>query len=161
MPGPVWLLTFGWSPIGSGEDARLVFADLKPDVRLFDCFALAPPPQPLQAQPLSNRSDTDTSPSPGSQLTRPKTVFSAPIGPDMSVGHLPAGGGLLSVPPFCVDWSCFGPSKKKQRGLARQSAKGIHLAAHDLACHYPSPAPVRKQQIPHQTNHCHRCSSVF
>lgn len=100
MTGPVWLLKFGRSLTESEEDARFVFADLKPDVRLFDCFALAPPPQPLQAQPLSNRSDTDTSPSLGSQLTRPKTVFSAPIGPDMSLGHLPAGGYSSQFPPF-------------------------------------------------------------
>lgn len=46
MTGPVWLLKFGWSLIESGEDARLVFADLEPDVRLFDCLALAPPPSP-------------------------------------------------------------------------------------------------------------------
>lgn len=44
MTGLVWLLKFGWSLFELGEDARLVFADLKPDVRLFDCFALAPPP---------------------------------------------------------------------------------------------------------------------
>lgn len=44
--GPVWLLNFGWSLTELGEDARLVFADLKPDGWLFDCFALAPPPSP-------------------------------------------------------------------------------------------------------------------
>lgn len=43
MTGLVWLLKFGWSLFELGEDARLVFADLKPDVRLFDCFVLAPP----------------------------------------------------------------------------------------------------------------------
>lgn len=46
MTGLVWLLKFGWSLFELGEDACLVFADLKPDVRLFDCFALPPPPAP-------------------------------------------------------------------------------------------------------------------
>lgn len=46
MTGLVWLLKFGWSLFELGEDARLLFADLKPDVRLFDCFALAPPSPP-------------------------------------------------------------------------------------------------------------------
>ena len=33
------------------------------------------------------------------------------------------------------------------------------MVAHDLACHYPSaPAPIPKQQIPHQTNQGRRCS---
>lgn len=127
MTGPVWLLKFGRSLSESEEDAPFVFADPKADVRLFDCFALAPPPpQPLQAQPLSNRSDTDTSPS---QLTRPKTVFSAPIGPDMSLGHLPAGGYSSQFPPFCVDWSCFGPSKKKAEGARQAASQG-----HTLGC---------------------------
>lgn len=44
MTGPVWLLKFGRSLSESEEEAPFVFADLKADVRLFDCFALAPPP---------------------------------------------------------------------------------------------------------------------
>lgn len=46
MTGPVWLLKFGRSLTVSEEDARFVFADLKPGVRLFDYFTLAPPPSP-------------------------------------------------------------------------------------------------------------------
>lgn len=132
-------------------------------------FPSAPPRprlEPLQPRPLSNKSDTDNSPSPGFQLTGPKTVFSTPIRTDMSLGHLVAEGECASgggpPPPLYVDWSCFfSPAEEKQRHLTRLRAKGAHLVAHDLACHYPStPAPLLNQQIPHQTNHRRRSSSV-
>lgn len=79
----------------------------------------------------------------------------------MSLGHLVAGGNSVRFPPY-VGWSCFLPSKKKERGLTRLRAKGTHLVAHDLACHYPSaPAPIPKQQIPHLTNHGRWCSPAL
>ena len=135
-------------------------------VWLLFSFSPTPPqphPQPLQPQPLSDWTDTDidTSPSPSFQLTRPKTGFSTPILPDMSLGHLGEGGNTGPFLPY-VGWSCFLPSKKKERGLTRLRAKGTHLVAHDLACHNPSaPAPIPKQQIPHQTNHCRWCSTLL
>lgn len=70
---------------------------------------------------------------------------------------------VVPLAPFpYVVWSCFfSPAEEKQRHLTRLRAKGTHLVAHDLACHYPSaPAPLLKQQIPHQTNHRRRSSSV-
>lgn len=76
----------------------------------------------------------------------------------MSLGHLVAGGKLWSVSHLrrLVLFSPQQKKKKQQRHLTRLRAKGTHLVAHDLACHYPSaPALILKQQIPHQTNHHH------
>lgn len=141
--GAVWLLNFGcshiklWGGWGLWMEICLVFADLRPDVRLFDCcFPLAlswPHLQPLQPQPLSNRTDTDTSPSPSFQLTRPKTVFSAPVLPDMSLGHLEAGrgGGFCSVSPLHT-LLLFSPQQEKAEGLHQAQSQG-----HTLGCPWP------------------------
>lgn len=104
-------------------------------------------------------------PSLGFQLTGPKTVFSTPIGTDVSLGHLVAGLPLVVVcgwgsaqfyPLYC---SCFYSSSMKNQPtprrhlLTRLEAKGAHLVAHDLACHYPS-APAANPTPPPDTTPC-------
>lgn len=96
------------------------FTDLEWDVKIvwllfFFSPALTPPPAPPTSA-LSNTTDTDTSPSPSFQLTRPKTVFSTPILPDMSLGHLVAGGNwLVSHLRRLV---LFSPEQKNSRGTS-------------------------------------------
>lgn len=67
--------------------------------RLTAGFSVAPP-NSLQPRPLSEWSDTDTSSSPSSPLTRPKSGFSTSVLPDMSLGHLLAKGvgAVLCLP---------------------------------------------------------------